>query len=340
MKLVIVIPCYNEEEVLPTSSREIGNLLKGLIAKEKISDDSKILFVDDGSVDRTWELIEALSIQDSLFTGLKFSCNFGYQAAVLAGLTAARKDAYAIISIDADLQDGVSAIEKMVDAYLEGYEVVYGVRNKRDTDTWFKRTTAVGFYKAMNLLGAQVVENHADFRLTSQRATKALLDLPERNLFLRGMVHLVGFKSTNVYYDRKERFAGELKYPLKKMLESTFDGIRSFSVGPFRMNMNIGFLVIFIAIALLVYSIGQTTDGWTSLMVSTWFLGGAHLVCLAVIGESIGKTLQKSNKDQDLLFRLIWMTKSLHTYLLKPLFASGTILVSDTLILNRRRNRA
>lgn len=294
MKLVIVIPCYNEEEVLPVSSQEIGGLLKGLMTKGKISEDSKILFVDDGSADRTWNLIEELSKQDSLYTGLKFSRNFGHQAAVLAGLTVASKDADAIISIDADLQDDILAIEKMVDAFLEGNEVVYGVRNKRDTDTWFKRTTAVGFYKAMNLLGAQVVENHADFRLTSQRATKALLDLPERNLFLRGMVRLVGFKSTNVYYDRKERFAGESKYPLKKMLKFAFDGITSFSVVPLRMIMNIGFLAIFVAIALLIYSIiryisGATTDGWASLMVSIWFVGGVQLVCLAVIGEYIGK---------------------------------------------------
>lgn len=294
MKLVIVIPCYNEEEVLPVSSQEIGGLLKGLMTKGKISEDSKILFVDDGSADRTWNLIEELSKQDSLYTGLKFSRNFGHQAAVLAGLTVASKDADAIISIDADLQDDILAIEKMVDAYLEGNEVVYGVRNKRDTDTWFKRTTAVGFYKAMNLLGAQVVENHADFRLTSQRATKALLDLPERNLFLRGMVRLVGFKSTNVYYDRKERFAGESKYPLKKMLKFAFDGITSFSVVPLRMIMNIGFLAIFVAIAILIYSIiryisGATTDGWASLMVSIWFVGGVQLVCLAVIGEYIGK---------------------------------------------------
>lgn len=203
MKLVIVIPCYNEEEVLPTSSQEIGNLLKELVSKGKVSKESKILFVDDGSADRTWEIIESLRAQESFFTGLKFSRNFGHQAAVLAGLTVASKDADAIISIDADLQDDLLAIEKMVDAYLEGYEVVYGVRNKRDTDSWFKRTTAVGFYKVMNLLGANVVENHADFRLTSKRATKAMIDLPERNLFLRGMVRLVGFKSTNVYYDRK-----------------------------------------------------------------------------------------------------------------------------------------
>lgn len=294
MKLVIVIPCYNEEEVLPTSSQEIGNLLKELVSKGKVSKESKILFVDDGSADRTWEIIESLRAQESFFTGLKFSRNFGHQAAVLAGLTVASKDADAIISIDADLQDDLLAIEKMVDAYLEGYEVVYGVRNKRDTDSWFKRTTAVGFYKVMNLLGANVVENHADFRLTSKRATKAMIDLPERNLFLRGMVRLVGFKSTNVYYDRKERFAGESKYPLKKMLKFAFDGITSFSVVPLKMIMNIGFLAIFIAVALLIYSLlryfaGQTTDGWASLMTSIWFIGGVQLVCLAVIGEYIGK---------------------------------------------------
>lgn len=294
MKLVIVIPCYNEEEVLPTSSQEIGNLLKELVSKGKVSKESKILFVDDGSADRTWEIIESLRAQESFFTGLKFSRNFGHQAAVLAGLTVASKDADAIISIDADLQDDLLAIEKMVDAFLEGYEVVYGVRNKRDTDSWFKRTTAVGFYKVMNLLGANVVENHADFRLTSKRATKAMIDLPERNLFLRGMVRLVGFKSTNVYYDRKERFAGESKYPLKKMLKFAFDGITSFSVVPLKMIMNIGFLAIFIAVALLIYSLlryfaGQTTDGWASLMTSIWFIGGVQLVCLAVIGEYIGK---------------------------------------------------
>ena len=294
MKLVIVIPCYNVEEVLPTSSQEIGNLLKELVSKGKVSKESKILFVDDGSADRTWEIIESLRAQESFFTGLKFSRNFGHQAAVLAGLTVASKDADAIISIDADLQDDLLAIEKMVDAYLEGYEVVYGVRNKRDTDSWFKRTTAVGFYKVMNLLGANVVENHADFRLNSKRATKAMIDLPERNLFLRGMVRLVGFKSTNVYYDCKERFAGESKYPLKKMLKFAFDGITSFSVVPLKMIMNIGFLAIFIAVALLIYSLlryfaGQTTDGWASLMTSIWFIGGVQLVCLAVIGEYIGK---------------------------------------------------
>lgn len=294
MKLVVVIPCYNEEEVLPVSSREIGELVTRLISQGKISSESRILFVDDGSADRTWELIEQLRQENELFTGVKFSRNFGHQAAVLAGLTVASQDADAIISIDADLQDDIAAIEQMVDAYHQGYEVVYGVRNKRDTDTWFKRTTAVGFYKVMNQLGANVIENHADFRLTSRRATKALLELPERNLFLRGMVRLVGFSSTCVYYDRKERFAGESKYPLKKMLKFAFDGITSFSVVPLKLIMNSGLLAIFIAIALLLYSLfqyfsGQTTDGWASLMVSIWFIGGVQLVCLAVIGEYVGK---------------------------------------------------
>ncbi|EHK9656495.1 glycosyltransferase family 2 protein, partial [Enterococcus faecalis] len=245
-KLFIVVPCYNEEEVLPISSKVLLDFLKRMIAKNKVSTESSILFVDDGSKDKTWAIIKRLSEQEEHFKGLKFSRNFGHQNALLAGMTTAVQFADMIVTIDADLQDDVEAIEGMIDAYHDGNDVVYGVRSNRDTDTAFKRKTAEMFYSFMNKLGVNTVPNHADFRLMSNRATKVLLTFKEENLFLRGMVPLVGFPSTKVYYSRNIRVAGESKYPLKKMLNFAMEGITSFSIVPIKMVRNIGFITLLI----------------------------------------------------------------------------------------------
>lgn len=293
-KLSIVVPCFNEEEVLHETTKELSQILQGLVDEKKISSTSKIVYVDDGSRDNTWQLIDQFTNENKFVTGVKLSRNFGHQGALLAGVTTASKDSSAIVTIDADLQDDVNAIPKMVDEYIKGAEVVYGVRNNRDTDTAFKRNTAEMFYKIMGFLGVNLVPDSADFRLMSQRACEILLSYHETNLFLRGIVPLIGLKTAKVYYARKERFAGTSKYPLRKMLKFAMDGITSFSIVPIKMIMGLGFFIVLISIFLLIYTLiqksnGHVVSGWSSMMVSIWALGGVQLICISVIGEYVGK---------------------------------------------------
>lgn len=294
MKLYLVIPCYNEEEVLPETSKRLKEKYTALMSAGKIDADSKIVFVNDGSKDRTWEMICDLHKADPVFRGICLSRNKGHQNALMAGLMTVKSECDAAISMDADLQDDINAIDEMVDRYLEGFEVVYGVRSSRKKDTFFKRTTAQGFYKVMRAMGVETVYNHADYRLMSRRALEALSEFEEVNLFLRGIVPLVGFKSTQVTYERGERFAGESKYPLKKMLAFATEGITSMSVRPIRLITTLGFLVFLFSIGVLIYSIirkftGYTVPGWAFLAVSIWALGGVQLLAIGVIGEYIGK---------------------------------------------------
>ena len=293
MKLNIVVPCYNEEAVLHETTKQLSQLVDDLIAKGKIQS-CEIIYVDDGSHDATWTLIEELQKSSTYVHGLKLAHNVGHQFALWAGLEYAAERADAIISIDADLQDDIAVIEQMIDAYKDGCEVVYGVRKERKTDTVFKRWTALGFYSLMQKMGVNIVYNHADFRLTSQRATQELMRYPERNMFIRGMVRLLGFKTAEVYYDRKERFAGESKYPLAKMLNFAVDGITSFSIQPLRMIATIGFIVTVLSFVAAVYALvsylcGSVVAGWTSMLISIWFIGGTILLSLGIIGEYIGK---------------------------------------------------
>lgn len=292
--LTIVVPCYNEEEVLPETVKELGAILNQLIQAQKIAANSKLLFVNDGSRDQTWNLIQKFSQKHDYVTGIKFTRNYGHQNALLAGMNVAVPYSDMIITIDADLQDDVNAIPKMVDAFLAGYDVVYGVRNSRKTDTAFKRQTALGYYALMKKLGVNLVPDSADYRLLSKRATEALLQYQERNLFLRGMVPLVGFKSTKVYYPRKERFAGESKYPLGKMIHFALDGITSFSIAPIHLILGLGVITVVVSIILMLYTIyekirGNVVSGWSSLMISIWLLGGIQLISLSIIGEYVGK---------------------------------------------------
>lgn len=293
MKLNIVVPCYNEQEVLNETTRQLSVLVDRMMAAKKI-DACDIVYVDDGSKDKTWEIIESLQMENKYVHGVKLAHNVGHQNALWAGLEYSVNKSDAIISIDADLQDDIEAIEKMVDAYKEGCEVVFGVRKERKTDTFFKRQTALGFYRLMQHMGVDIVYNHADFRLMSQRVLKELMDYPERNMFLRGMVKNLGYKTSEVYYDRKERFAGESKYPLKKMINFALDGITSFSVQPLRLITSFGFIVVLLSIiaaiyALVAYLTGRAVAGWTSMLISIWFIGGAILLSMGVIGEYIGK---------------------------------------------------
>lgn len=292
--LYIVVPCYNEEEVLHETASRLKVKMEHLITNSIISKESRVLFVNDGSRDRTWELIEGLHQSDKLFSGLKLSRNKGHQNALLAGLMVAKDKADMTISLDADLQDDIEAIDRFVEKYYEGCDIVYGVRSKRDTDTFFKRTTAVGFYKFMKILGVDIIENHADYRLMSKRAIEGLAEFSEVNLFLRGIVPLIGYKSGVVTYERNERFAGESKYPLKKMLGFAFDGITSFSVKPIRFITVTGFLIFAASIVALAYFLviklmGRTVQGWATLIGSIWMIGGIQLLCLGIIGEYIGK---------------------------------------------------
>ncbi|WP_445935364.1 glycosyltransferase family 2 protein [Paenibacillus sp. FSL L8-0463] len=292
--LTLVIPCYNEEAVLPETIRQLTLILNNLIQINKISQNSKILFIDDGSRDSTWELIESHNKVNKYVHGLKLAKNAGHQNALLAGLISAKDYSDIIISIDADLQDDLNVIHEFINKYKEGYDVVYGVRKSRSTDTFFKRSTAQGFYRLMNTMGVNLVFNHADYRLMSKRAVQHLSEFKEVNLFLRGLVPLIGFRSTEVYYDRNERFAGESKYPLKKMLAFAFDGITSFSVTPIRLITGLGFIISLFSILVAIYILiskfsGSTTSGWSSLMISIWFIGGVQLVALGLIGEYIGK---------------------------------------------------
>lgn len=292
--LYIIIPCYNEEAVLPITCELFLKKIYALVQKDKISDASRIMFVNDGSKDKTWNIITSLAKSDEHYIGISQSRNRGHQNAVLAGLMEAKDRCDITISIDCDGQDDINAMDQMVDAYLDGCEVVYGVRSKRDTDTFFKRFTAEGFYKLMNWMGAEVVFNHADYRLISSRVLHEFANFKEVNIFLRGMVPLVGFKSTSVYYERHERIAGESHYPLKKMFALAFDGITSLSVKPIRMITGLGafFAIIsFIGViwAFIMSFSGNTVSGWASTVCIVCFMGGIQLLCLGVIGEYIGK---------------------------------------------------
>lgn len=293
-KLTIVIPAFNEEEVLPSTLEKLFQIEDQLIAAAKIAPDSAILVVDDGSKDQTWNIIEQLHAQNERVSGIKFSRNFGHQDALLAGMEAAMQTADLIVTIDADLQDNPEMIIKMVGKYDEGNDIVYGVRNNRQQDTWFKRTTAVGYYKFLNLLGVRVIPNHADFRLMSKRAVKTLLEYKERNLFLRGIVPMLGYQSAEVFYERTPRLAGESKYPLKKMLAFAWDGITSLTIAPVRAVLLIGILVSFVGILALIFTIvvkimGKANEGWSSIIISIWILGGFQMISLGIIGEYIGK---------------------------------------------------
>ena len=292
--LYIVIPCYNEQAVLPMTAPLFRQKVLDLAGAGKVSADSRVLFVNDGSKDDTWSIIRSLAASDPVYEGVCLSRNRGHQNALLAGLMTARSRADITISIDCDGQDDINAMDKMVDEYLAGMDVVYGVRSKRETDTWFKRTTAQGFYKVMSALGADTVYNHADYRLLSRRALDGLAQFREVNLFLRGLVPLVGFRSSSVYYERHERLAGESHYPLKKMLSFAFDGITSLSVKPIRLITALGFLIslcsfIGIVWVLLTKLFGAAVSGWASMTCAIFFMGGVQLLCLGVIGEYIGK---------------------------------------------------
>ncbi len=292
--LYIVVPCYNEEEVLPVTSGMFRQKLLDLTEKGKISEDSRVLFVNDGSKDKTWDIIQDLSRKDEHFQGIAQSRNRGHQAAVLAGLMEAKDRCDITISIDCDGQDDINAMDEMVDAYLDGCEIVYGVRSARETDTFFKRFTAEGFYKLLHAMGAEVVFNHADYRLISSRALQEFAKFEEVNLYLRGMVPLVGFKSTSVYYERHERLAGKSHYPLKKMLALAFDGITSLSVKPIRLVFSFGLLVSVLSFVGILWSMiaalaGSTVPGWASTACIVCFMGGVQCLFLGVIGEYIGK---------------------------------------------------
>lgn len=292
--LYIVIPCFNEETVLPVTNTLFLDKLKDFIAAGEISAKSRILFVDDGSRDNTWSVISELHQKNAYFEGLKLSRNCGHQNALLAGLMTAKNHADITISIDCDGQDDVAAMNRMLQEYKSGADIVYGVRAARDTDTKFKRNTAKGFYRILNFLGAEVVFNHADYRLMSRRALEGLSEFREVNLFLRGLIPLVGFKSSSVYYDRKERMAGESHYPLSKMLSLAFNGITSLSVRPLKMITGLGFFMSLVSLLAVIVTViiklfGYTVQGWTSLLCVIFLLGGIQIFCLGVIGEYIGK---------------------------------------------------
>lgn len=290
----LVIPCYNEKEVLPETSKQLQGIMEDLIKREKISKASRIVFVNDGSKDTTWEMITELHRENPLFTGINLAHNRGHQNALFAGLMTAKEYADAAISLDADLQDDVAAIEQFIDKFLAGKDIVYGVRSTRETDTRFKRGTAHAFYKVMNAMGADTLEDHADYRLMSKRALEALSEYGEVNLFLRGIVPTIGYETDVVYYQRHERFAGESKYPLKKMLSFAVEGITSFSIKPIRMITGLGVLLFSVSVIMLIYFLvlwllGHTVAGWTTIVISVWGIGGLQLLALGVIGEYIGK---------------------------------------------------
>ena len=293
-KLYIAVPCYNEEECLPDSSGKLLEKLNEMIAEGKITDDSRIVFIDDGSKDKTWEIISKLHTENEMFQGIKLSRNRGHQNALLCGLMTLKDKCDAVISIDADLQDDTNVFDEMVQKYEDGCDVVYGVRSKRETDTFFKRFTAEAYYKVLDKLGAKVIFNHADFRLMSARALESFSQFKEVNLFLRGLVPMVGYKSDIVTYERSERLLGESKYPLKKMLALAFEGITSLSTKPIKLISRIGLIIFLVSIVMLVYTVvryfmGATEVGWASLAVSIWAIGGLQLLAIGVVGEYIGK---------------------------------------------------
>ncbi|GGL45424.1 glycosyltransferase family 2 protein [Sporolactobacillus putidus] len=299
--LSIVVPCCNEEAVLDETTKELTEIMSNLVTEERIRPDSVILFVDDGSKDRTWAIIEQKTKINPFVQGLKLSRNFGHQGALVAGIETAGKFSDCVISIDADLQDDVHAIYEFIDKYHEGCDIVYGVRDKRETDTFFKRNTALAFYGLMNKMGVKLVPNHADYRLMSKRAILEFEKYKEENIFLRGIIPLLGFKTARVYYNRKERFAGESKYPLKKMIAFAIDGVTSFSIVPIKMVTWLGFFLVMIGAGIAVYSIAvwlldHTISGWTSLILSIWIVGGMQLIAIGVIGEYIGKIFKETKR--------------------------------------------
>lgn len=299
--LYVVVPCYNEEEVLNETTKRLKEKLEKLIKDNMISDTSKVMYVNDGSKDNTWNLIKEINKKEKLFTGLCLSRNRGHQNALLAGLMTAKDYADIVISMDADLQDDIDAMDLMINKYYEGCDVVYAARSARKTDTFFKKFTAEGFYKFMHLMGVDIVYNHADYRLTSKKVLESFSKYGEVNLFLRGMFPLVGYKSDIVYYERKERFAGESKYPLKKMLNFAWDGITSFSVKPIRMVLSLGVIIFILSILVLLYCLivklmGKTVAGWTFIVCSLWLVGGIQMLSLGVIGEYVGKIYNETKR--------------------------------------------
>ena len=300
--LYIVVPCYNEQEVLAETAKRLLEKRKELIGQQKVDEKSRILFVNDGSKDATWAMIESFCASDPAYAGVNLSRNRGHQNAILAGISVAVSRADVIVSMDADLQDDVDALDRMIDAYAEGNDVVYGVRSSREKDSFFKRNSAQLFYRLLKLLGAEIVYNHADYRLLSRRAAEALLSFQEVNLFLRGIVPMVGFRSTTVTYERGRRFAGKSKYPLGKMLTFALEGVTSLSVKPIRMITTGGLLVCVVSLLMLIkafvdYYTGNVEPGWTSLIISIWVLGGLQLFAIGIIGEYIGKTYMET-KDR------------------------------------------
>ncbi len=297
--LWLVVPCYNEEEVLPETSGRLKTIMTAMMASGKISADSKIAFVNDGSKDSTWSIIKGFYESDSIYAGINLARNRGHQNALVAGLMTAKKYADAVISLDADLQDDVNVIEKMVDEYIAGNDIVYGVRSSREKDTFFKRVTAEGYYKVLKMLGVDIVFNHADYRLMSKRALEGMEQFGEVNLFLRGIVPQIGYPSAVVKYERNERFAGESKYPLKKMVTFAIEGITSFSVKPLRIGVSLGFVSLLVCIAMIIYCIvqkclGNAIHGWASLGVSIWGVGAMQLFMLGIIGEYLGKVYMET----------------------------------------------
>lgn len=297
--LTIIVPCFNEEDVLPETVKRLKRVLNDAVKKNLISEKSNMMFVDDGSKDRTWEIISGYARENESVTGLKLSRNFGHQKALIAGMETARLQADCIISIDADLQDDVDVISDFLTKYHEGYDVVYGVRDKRETDSFFKRSTALGFYKMMEKLGVDMVPNHADFRLLSKRALDEFVKYQEENVFIRCIVPLLGFKSAKVYYNRSERFAGKSKYPLKKMLNFAIDGLTSFSVAPMRLVAYLGCIFFVIGLIMIVYILvqhfsGHAVTGWSSIILSIWLIGGVQLIAMGIIGEYVGKIFNET----------------------------------------------
>jgi glycosyltransferase involved in cell wall biosynthesis len=292
--LYIVVPCFNEQEALPQTHERLAQLVDEMLGQGLIADKSKLLYVDDGSRDDTWEIINQFVSESDRVAGVKLACNSGHQNALMAGLAAAVEHCDITVSIDADLQDDISVIPQMVERYQDGCDIVFGVRRERKTDTWFKRTTANMFYGMMKKLGVSTIENHADFRLMSRRAVLALLDYKERNLFIRGIVAKLGYKTDCVYYDRSARIAGESKYPLRKMMNFAIDGITSFSVRPVRLVFTVGVIFLVIALIMLIYVLcayfmGRAVSGWPSLILSIWLVGAFILIGLGIIGEYVGK---------------------------------------------------
>ena len=319
-RLFCVIPCYNEEEVLPETARRLTEKYEQLVSHGKISEDSRILFVNDGSKDETWNIITSLHEQNPIFQGVSLSKNMGHQNALLAGLMTAKDLCDVAISMDADLQDDINAVDAMLDKFYEGADIVYGVRSKRTTDTFFKRFTAESFYKIMNNLGANTVYNHADYRLMSRRALLGLAEFGEVNLFLRGLVPMVGYKSEVVSYERTQRFAGESKYPFGKMLSFALEGITSFSTKPIRMITGLGFFIFFVSIVVLIYSLirhytGHTIPGWTTTVLSVWAIGGLMMISQGVIGEYVGKIyLETKNRPRFIIESYIADPKDIEIY--------------------------